>query len=118
MKSKTEKVEQLTEYLLKKISMKILQTEEGFLWGVVTDKAVDMWELGLYPLYVLYENGTEGMVETIADIEEAFSNGMDIAIEIGYVEQKIKGKVDWETADKKIIDGFMYIKSTDILFCE
>jgi hypothetical protein len=43
---------------------------------------------------------------------------MDIAIEIGYVEQKIKGKVDWETADKKIIDGFVYIKSTDILFCE
>ena len=83
--------------------MKILQTEEGFLWGVVTDKAVDIWELGLYPLYVLYDNGTEGM---------------DIAIEIGYVEQKIKGKVDWETADKKIIDGFMYIKSTDILFCE
>jgi hypothetical protein len=98
--------------------MKILQTEDGFLWGIVTDKAVDIWELGLYPLYVLYDEGTEAMVETIADIEEAFSNDMDIAIEIGYVEQKIKGKVDWETADKKIIDGFMYIKSTDILFCE
>jgi hypothetical protein len=98
--------------------MKILQTEEGFLWGVVTDKAVDFWELNLGALYVLYEDGTEAMVETIADIEEALSNDMDIAIEIGYVEQKIRGRVDWETADKKIIDGFVYIKSTDILFCE
>ena len=98
--------------------MKILLTEDGFLWGVVTDKAVDFWELNLGALYVLYEDGSEAMVETIADIEEAFSNDMDIAIEIGYVEQKIKGRVDWETADKKIIDGFMYIKSTDILFCE
>jgi hypothetical protein len=63
--------------------MKILQTADGFLWGVVTDKAVDFWELNLGALYVLYEDGTEGMVETIADIEEAFSNDMDIAIEIG-----------------------------------
>lgn len=98
--------------------MKILQTEDGFLWGVVTDKAVDLWELKLGPLYVLYDDGSEAMVETVADIERAISNGMDIAISIGYVEQKIKGKVDWETVDKKIIDGFVYIKSNDILFCE
>lgn len=49
--------------------MKILQTEDGFLWGVVTDKAVDLWELKLGPLYVLYDDGSEAMVETVADIE-------------------------------------------------
>ena len=98
--------------------MKILQTEDGFLWGVVTDKAVDLWELNLGALYVLYDDGSEAMVETIADIERAISNDMDIAISIGYVNDKIRGKVDWETADKKIIDGFVYIKSTDISFCE
>lgn len=98
--------------------MEILQTEEGFLWGVVTDKAVDMWELNLCPLYILREDGSESLVETVADIEHALSNGLQIAIELGYFQQKIRGKVDWDNVDKKIIDGFVYIKSTDILFCE
>lgn len=98
--------------------MEIIQGDDGFLWGVVTDKAVDIWELQLMPLYILNDDGSESMVETIGDIEQAISNGDRIVFEIGHTEHKVKGSFDWETADKKIIDGFMYIKSTDILFCE
>ena len=98
--------------------MEILQTDDGFLWGAVTDKAVDMWELKLAPLFILHDDGSESLVETVSDIEQALSNGLQIAIELGYFQQKIRGKVDWDNVDKKIIDGFVYIKADDILFCE
>ena len=38
-------------------------TKDGFIWKIVTEEAKMIWNSGLYPLYVLYPDDTEALIE-------------------------------------------------------
>ena len=98
--------------------MEIIQTNDGFLWGDVTDKAIEIWDANIFPLYALHSDNTESLIETKSELIEMWTLGVRIVFEIGYVYSKLKSKTDWESVDKKVIDGFMYVKANDVLFNE
>lgn len=61
-------------------NMKIV---DGFVWLVVTDKARFIYDKGLFELYVLYPDGSEALIVSLDDLEEAQRLECDIAIEVG-----------------------------------
>lgn len=59
---------------------------DGFVWKIVApDKARDVWKAGLFELYRLYSDNSEGLIETEVELEEAISQGVDIGIEVGFI---------------------------------
>lgn len=58
---------------------------DGFVWKVVTDQAKEIFQSELFPLYKLYEDGSEALIEEFDDLQIALEQGMDIGIEIGQI---------------------------------
>ena len=63
----------------------IIRTKGGFIWLGVTDKAKEVYKSGLFELYAIYEDGGESLIESEEELNKALENGIDIAIEVGYV---------------------------------
>jgi hypothetical protein len=61
-------------------------TKDGFIWLLVTVQVKEIYESNLFTLYKLYDDGSEAMVESIEDLNEALEKGIDIGIEVGFVE--------------------------------
>ena len=61
------------------------KTADGFVWLLVTDKAKDIWNSGLFSLFILYEDDSESLVEDFDDLNRALENGLSIGIEVGFV---------------------------------
>lgn len=59
------------------------KTRDGFLWMIVTHKAIVIFESKLFELYVLCNDGTEFQVDSLVDIDYAKTMGLEIGIEIG-----------------------------------
>ena len=62
---------------------------EGFVWLIVTNQAKEVYNTGLFELYILYDDGGESSVHDFGTIDNAidfaFSKGLEIAIEGGYI---------------------------------
>lgn len=62
---------------------------DGFVWFVVTSQAKEVFNSGLFELYVVYQDGSESSVHDFGTIDEAIefvsSRGLEIAIEGGYI---------------------------------
>lgn len=56
--------------------MQVLQANDGFLWGDVTNIAESLWYKGEWDLYAIYDDGSEHLLENEDDL-------------IFYMEQKI-----------------------------
>jgi hypothetical protein len=61
-------------------------TKDGFIWLLVTDKAKEIYQSGLFSLYKLYNNNADGLIESLDDLNEALERGVSIGIEVGFVE--------------------------------
>lgn len=65
--------------------------EDNFVWKFVNNyEAKKIFEIGLFDLYVLYEDDSESFIETIEELKSAIKNGYDIGIEVGKLEIIIK----------------------------
>ena len=68
------------------MDMKII---DGFVWFVVTNQAKEVFNSGLFELYVIFKDGSESSVHDFGTIDEAIefalSKGLQIAIEGGYI---------------------------------
>jgi hypothetical protein len=67
------------------MEMKII---DGFVWFIVTDKARQVWDADLFELFILFDDGSEASVYGYGidvAIEMAQKNGLEIAIEGGYI---------------------------------
>jgi hypothetical protein len=60
-------------------------TADNFVWLLVTEKAKDIWNSGLFELYILHEDDSESLVESWEQLDEALSNGLSIGIEVGHL---------------------------------
>lgn len=58
---------------------------QGFVWFLVTDIAKEVYQSGLFLLYVLHDDDSESLVENYFELNRALENGEDIAIEVGHL---------------------------------
>ena len=66
--------------------MKVLQSNDGFLWADVTEKAKDIFQLEMFELFnVNYEN--ESLIEDIDTLNELLENGTPIYMELCPIEE-------------------------------
>lgn len=56
-----------------------------FIWLIVTDKAKEIFNADLFQIYTLHDDGTEALIETFEDLNEALGNGLDIGIAVGRI---------------------------------
>lgn len=61
------------------------KTADGFVWLLVTEKAKDIWNSGLFSLFILYEDDSESFIEEYEDLDNALANGLSIGVEVGFV---------------------------------
>jgi hypothetical protein len=61
--------------------------KDGFVWKIVTDKAKEIFSSGLFELYILHSDDSETLIENVADLDDALSNGLEIGIEVGRLEE-------------------------------
>lgn len=60
--------------------MKII---DGFVWLLVTDKAKEVFQSGLFEVYKLHNDRSDSLCESYADINDALEVGLELAIEVG-----------------------------------
>jgi hypothetical protein len=58
---------------------------QGFVWLLVTDKAKEVYQSGLFSLYILHDDDGESLAESYDDITLALENGLGIGIEVGHL---------------------------------
>jgi len=64
--------------------MKVMN--DGFIYKLVSgEKAKDIFALGLFELYIVYNDDTESEIESHKDLNEAVENGYDIGIAVGNI---------------------------------
>lgn len=65
--------------------------KDGFVWRVLEKwVATDLWMLNVIELYVLHDDDSESLItgsvgEGCAMIRDAFNNGEQVGIEVGYI---------------------------------
>lgn len=61
---------------------------DGFVWLIVTnEQARQLWETETFALYTLYDDDSEGLIETEEDLENSIHRSCPIGIEIGFLSQ-------------------------------
>jgi hypothetical protein len=58
---------------------------EGYVWLLVTDKAKEIYQSGLFELYILHDDDSESLVEEFFQLNEALEDGLDIGISVGHL---------------------------------
>ena len=53
-------------------------TKDNFIWKIVTEQAKDIFNSGLFTLYVLYQDESESLINTFEELNEFLENGLDI----------------------------------------
>lgn len=62
-------------------------TEDGFVWKTISyEQARILHHTGVIALFALYEDDSESEIESAEDIMGAESKGIDIGIEVGFLQ--------------------------------
>jgi hypothetical protein len=64
-----------------------LTKDDNFVWLLVTEKAKEVFSSGLFSLYVLHNDDSESLVEKYADLNDALECGLEIGIEVGFINK-------------------------------
>lgn len=67
--------------------MQVLQANDGFLWGDVTNIAESLWYKGEWDLYAIYDDGSEHLIESEREFESILKEKTTIAIELCPIEE-------------------------------
>lgn len=69
-------------------------TKNGFIWKIVTEEAKMIWNNGLYPLYVLYPDDTEALIEDENTFLDLLAKEFEIGIKVEQITKKMYEKVN------------------------
>ena len=69
-------------------------TKNGFIWKIVTEEAKMIWNNDLYPLYVLYPDDTEALIEDENTFLDLIAKEFEIGIEVGQITKEMYEKVN------------------------
>jgi len=62
---------------------------DGFVYKVVNgEKAKDIFALGLFELYILWDDDSESLIDTHNELNDALEKGYEIGIEVGNINCK------------------------------
>jgi hypothetical protein len=67
--------------------MQVLQANDGFLWGDVTNIAESLWYKGEWDLYAIYDDGSEHLLENEDDLIFYMEQKNIIVIELCPIEE-------------------------------
>jgi hypothetical protein len=67
--------------------MQVLQANDGFLWGDVTNIAESLWYNGEWDLYAIYDDGSEHLIEDEQDLIFYMQQKNIIVIELCPIEE-------------------------------
>ncbi len=59
-------------------------TEDNFIWKIVTNNAKDLFNIGIFELYILHEDDSESLIENFEELNLALEQGLEIGIEVGF----------------------------------
>lgn len=100
--------------------MALHKTKDNFVWLDITDRynkkgraIEELWKI--QELYAVFDDDSDTLLESVEELEEALRLNLRICIEVGYLPKERK-KSWWHKADKKIINGYFYVKYNDIKF--
>jgi len=75
-------------------------TKDNFIFKIVTDRAKEIFNSGIFELFALFDDDTEAKIETIEELIDSLEKGLEIAIEVGHFEpNKSNQPIFWSTAD-------------------
>jgi hypothetical protein len=100
--------------------MALHKTKDNFVWLDITDRCkqgeetINILRQG-NELYAVFDDDSKVMLESMVEIKEALRLDLRVCIEVGYLPQERKESW-WHKADKKIINGYFYVKYNDIKF--
>lgn len=64
-------------------------TADNFVWKLVTEEQAEfIFALDLFPLYALYKDDSESLIENYDEIKEYSENGCSLGIEVGHLNKK------------------------------
>lgn len=102
---------------------KLIKSADGYVWMDVTEKALNVWETGIFEMHDLISIGNNVITSKIHNIEElsrASQLGHSICIPVGKLSESnsvgFLVSTTWDTADKITHEGHVYIRAKDILF--
>lgn len=63
---------------------------DGFVWLVISPEiAQKIWDASIFPLYILYDDDSEALIETDEELRNAISNGQMIGLEGDFLPKGI-----------------------------
>lgn len=90
---------------------RLYTTKDNFSWWIVTDKAEKIFKADSIPLYVIYEDESESLIESIEELQEAINLNLPIGMELGYIKPKPSL---WEKCERVLRNGHWYVKLSDV----
>ncbi len=96
-------------------------TKDNFVWLDVTEamkhghkKREEYWLA--HELFAVYDDGSDSMIESHEEIDEALNLGVRICIEVGHLPAEHRPRTIWKDTDKELINGYWYVKISDLKF--
>jgi len=75
-------------------------TKDNFIFKIVTDRAKEIFNSGIFELFALFDDDTEAKIETIEELIDSLEKGLEIAIEVGYFQPHESNQpIFWSTED-------------------
>jgi len=62
-----------------------IKVVNNFVWFIVNDKAKEIFNTGLFELYILHDDATESLINDIDELKSALEIGYYIGIEGDYL---------------------------------
>ena len=91
---------------------RLYTTKDNFSWWIVTDKADKIFETDSIPLYVIYEDESESLIESLDELHEAINLNLPVAMELGYITSQPSL---WEKCERVLRNGHWYVKLSDVV---
>jgi len=61
-------------------------TKDNFIFKIVTEKAKEIFNSGLFELFALNNDDSETKIDTFEQLTDSLEKGLQIAIEVGYFQ--------------------------------
>lgn len=89
------------------VDQNLHMNDDGFCWLIVTDKAKDIYNNGLFDLYEVRDDDTESMIENYDELLKCLENGSMIGIEVGHsnVKNYSNGFESWQETHFEVVSA-------------
>ncbi|MHA1288773.1 MAG: hypothetical protein ACTSPB_15370 [Candidatus Thorarchaeota archaeon] len=95
-----------------KIKDRLYTAKDNFSWWIVTDIAEKIWKSESIPLYVIYDDDSESLIESEEELVEAINLNLSIGMELGFIT-KPKPSL-WDKCERLLKNGHWYVKLSDV----